>query len=92
MRLKGGKLLLDLSYDELKNFADYPLTSEQINCILSKGLILKVTIDGFTFTFEPSPYEINGENSIIGYRLNDADGGRYDIQLFEDSLAVTYVE
>ena len=71
-RLNGGKLLLDLTYlGEITNEDRYiDLTSEQIKCILSKGLQIKMIFAGLELVYEPIPSYIQNDG-ITYLPLND---------------------
>lgn len=82
MRLKGGKLLLDLSKYNILDEPDIAVTDEEINAILTKGLIVKlvtpntdlelVTELHVVYTqYENEQHDIHF-NSITD---NDEDGG-----------------
>ena len=56
MRLKGGKVLLDLtSYGDLNdgNYVHHLLTDEEVKSIKDKGLLIKILLGGNKICFEP---------------------------------------
>ena len=73
-RLKGGKLLLDLtSYGDIVNTdINHPLTNEQIQTILSKSVVLQIIVSGIVLVFEPLIKEISS-TAITYYGLNSGE-------------------
>lgn len=72
MRLKGGKLLLDLSQYDLTDEPTISLTQEQIDLVKTKGLTLLLKFsNGISCIFEPiieSIYMNNNMENFIIYR------------------------
>lgn len=92
-RLKGGKLLLDLSEYNLSDEPSINLSEEQINAILSKGLILKLKSpkSGLIFVYEPQIdttvlfEDMKRSISFLPYNDVDSDGTTsYGFTLFID--------
>ena len=67
MRLKGGKLLLDLSNYNIENEFEIQLTDEQFNAILSKGLAILInsSVAGKKFYTDLNVSSIDGETIIF---------------------------
>lgn len=78
MRLKGGKVLIDLtSLGDVQSDADieYQLDEETRKSIIEKGLIIKISYKGLNFVVEPVIEKIDVTNDIITYHALVFEGG-----------------
>lgn len=72
MRLKGGKLLLDLtSLGDIptNGTISYLLSDEEKKCIIEKGLSLKISLDNHIVVFEPLLHGFSIDGQINFYPL-----------------------
>ena len=78
-RLKGGKLLLDCSEFNIAEDFSIDLSDEEIDTILTKGLILKINLNSFIFTIPFVTQVVNvSEPTILQCSFSDNDN-TYDI-------------
>ena len=70
-RLKGGKLLLDLTN------GDVNLTDEEINCILTKGLQVKLSILGLGISIDVlfTDFITNEEDDLVSLKYHFYQNG-----------------
>ena len=81
-RLKGGKLLLDLSQFALTDDIEYPLSEEQINAILTKGLVVKIKTSQNILVVIDVIFNEFGTNYLNAVKcIHDFDNNVYTIQL-----------
>ena len=91
MRLKGGKVLIDLSNVDISTKPKLSFSLEEVNAILEKGLSLKVKIEDYIFTRDVifNDYEVgflnckdflnDTENEIIYYISLEIGSGELSV-------------
>ena len=89
MRLKGGKLLLDLSslgdMPTDQQLLVYLLSYEEKKCIIEKGLTLKISLDNHIIVFEPLLQGFDGDGVINFYPLTTSEGDSVAIYIDADN-------
>ena len=95
MRLKGGKVLLDLtSSGDLSVFDlnDYQLSEEVFKAILEKGLIIQIIFNTIKIDFEPIIRNVNIGSHLISFYSLYKDSTEYGISINTENLTFNIVE
>ena len=91
MRLKGGKLLLDLSMFTLNDTFTFDLSTEQVNCILSKGLsiLIQESITEQNVCIDLIPISVR--DGLIDYqKISNDEGDTIIIELDYTNKKITF--
>ena len=77
MRLKGGKVLLDLTSYDITQDAYYTLTKEEFKAVLEKGVSVLLNINNEKILITPVINDI--ANLYISYNGIIVNGDQYDV-------------
>ena len=90
MRLKGGKVLLDLTGYDITDDINITLNDEVIKAIVEKGICCLLKIDSHLIAYEPHIKIIN--NTVINYYDIDLGETTYQVFLSLSSKSFNIVE
>ena len=90
MRLKGGKLLLDLSYDDFINdVTTNVLTDLEIECILTKGVTILLKSGDLRFVITPTISKLLVNKVQFGTITSDNDIFLIELDISDKLLTIT---
>ena len=83
MRLKGGMLLLDFSFKNIDDEPTLRLSKKEVDCALSKGLVIKFTNGDVTLTKEVIFNQLPDETTLKQHDFftDDTNQAIYDFVL-----------
>ena len=93
MRLKGGKVLIDLTKYNIADDVSHHLSDEEIKAILDKGVSVKV-FNGFNCVIDLIPKEMTN-NEVVYQNISFVyDGGshQFGVALKLESKVLSFVE